>query len=141
LEATLDHILDVLGGALPTLLAQFGITVILLAIGVALYQILTPFHERSLVAQGNSAAGIVLTGAILALAIPLASTLATSTALIDIVLWGIVGLVLQLVTLLVVALTLRGLKEQIERGNDAAALTLAATQVAVALLNAGAMAG
>lgn len=137
----MDHLLDIVGTALPTLLLQFAVTAILLALGVFAYQLLTPYHERTLVAQGNVAAGIVRAGSILALAIPLAALLATTTILLDIVVWGLVALVLQLVTLVVVTWLLKGLKSQIEGDNQAAALTLAATQIAVALLNAGAVAG
>lgn len=138
---TFDQILATLGSGLPVLLSQLGATIILLAIGIAIYQAITPFNERRLIAEGNTAAGIVLSGSILALTIPLAATLATSSLLIDIIVWGVVALVIQLVTFLVVALMFRGLKAGVEAGNVAAGLGLAAAQIAVALLNAGAMAG
>ncbi|MDD3446464.1 MAG: DUF350 domain-containing protein [Zavarzinia sp.] len=141
MQVTFDQILATLGSGVPVLLAQLGATIILLGIGVLVYQAITPFHEKRLIAQGNVAAGIVLSGSVLALAIPLAATLATSSLLVDIIVWGVVALVIQLLTFVVVALMFRGLKAGVEAGNVAAALGLASAQVAVALLNAGAMAG
>jgi putative membrane protein len=112
---------------------------VLLAIGVAIYVAVTPFRERAMVASGNPAAGTTLAGAILALAIPLAAMLATSSTLLDIMVWGVVALILQLLTLGIVALAMRNLRGMIEDGNVAAAITLAGAQIAVALLNAAAM--
>ncbi|MFA5121232.1 DUF350 domain-containing protein [Zavarzinia sp.] len=137
----MDHIFAMLGTALPNLLLQLGVTALLLGLGVLIYQAITPFDERRLIGQGNKAAGIVFGASVLALAIPLAATLATTTVLIDIVIWGVIALVVQLVTLVVISLVFRGMKRQIEADNVAAAFGLAAAQIAVALLNAGAVAG
>jgi putative membrane protein len=132
-------IVDAVGHGLPLLVLQVIACAVLLAIGVTIYIRLTPFREREMVASGNSAAGTMLAGAILALAIPLAAMLATSVTLIDILVWGIVALVLQLLTLLIVSHAMRNFRGMIEAGNVAAAITLAGAQIAVALLNAAAM--
>jgi putative membrane protein len=137
----LDSILETLSIGLPVLALQFGVTLALLAIGVGCYMVLTPFHEMRLVRQGNVAGGIVLTGAVVALAIPLAATLATSLLTLDILLWGMVAVVLQLLAFGVTAMLFRGLRRMIEDGNAAAAFVVAGIQIAVALINAGAMAG
>lgn len=137
----MSGILDVLGSGLPVLVLQFATTLALLGVGAAIYMALTPFHERELIAAGNTAAGIVLAGTLLALAIPLAATLATSAYTLDILLWGIVALVIQLVTFRLASLFIKGLREMIEQGNVAAACALTGIQLSVALLNAGAMAG
>jgi putative membrane protein len=136
---SLPAVLDALGSGLPRLIIQVVVCAVLLAVGVAIYVRLTPFHEREMVADGNAAAGTVLAGAILALAIPLAAMLATSGTLLDVVVWGVVALILQLVTLGVVVLAMRNFRGMIEGGNIAAAITLAGAQIAVALLNAAAM--
>jgi putative membrane protein len=135
----LASVFAALGHGLPILIAQVVACAVLLAVGVMIYVKLTPFRERELVAGGNAAAGTVLAGAILALAIPLAAMLATSGALLDVLIWGVVALVLQLLTLGVVAIAMRNFRGMIESGNVAAAITLAGAQIAVALLNAAAM--
>lgn len=124
---------------LPWLVLQFLVTVALLVIGIGIYMSITGFRERELVRRGNVAAGIVLAGAVISLAIPLAALLATTGFVVDIVVWGIVALIIQLVTLWVITRMLRGFSSMIEAGNVAAATTLAAAQIAVALLNAAAL--
>ncbi|WP_431854877.1 DUF350 domain-containing protein [Azospirillum sp.] len=141
MESNTSLILAGLGSGLPVLLLHFIATVLLFLGGVAAYVAVTPLRERELLASGNQAAGIVLGGTVVALAIPLAATLVTSLTLIDIVIWGVVALVLQIVTFGVAVLLFRDLRTMIENGNVAAATTLAALQLAIALLNAGAMAG
>ena len=93
---SLAAVLDALGSGLPRLILQVVVCAVLLAIGVAIYVRLTPFREREMVADGNAAAGTVLAGAILALSIPLAAMLATSGTLLDVLVWGVVALILQL---------------------------------------------
>ena len=137
----MDSILATLQMGLPVLAGQFAATLALLGIGMACYIALTPFNEWRLVQEGNAAAGIVVAGTLVALALPLAATLATSVLVLDIVLWGLVALVIQLTTFFIAATLLRGLRAMIESGNVAAALVLIGIQIAVALLNAGAMAG
>jgi putative membrane protein len=132
-------IVNALSAGLPHLLLQFAVAVALLAAGVAIYMLATPFRERELIEEGNTAAGVVLSGAILAMAIPIAATLATSALVLDVVVWGAVAVLLQLLTVVGVSLVFHHLRAMIQHGNVAAALILAGTQLAVALLNAAVM--
>ncbi|HSU04092.1 MAG TPA: DUF350 domain-containing protein [Acetobacteraceae bacterium] len=141
MNSTYELILSGLGHGLPLLLLDFVVTLVLLGIGIAIYMAITPFNERELLARGNAAAGLVLAGSVVSLAIPLAATLATSSALLDIVIWGVIALILQLVTFGLVTLCIRDLRHQIDAGNVAAACPLVAAQIAIALLNAAAVAG
>jgi putative membrane protein len=137
----MDRIFAALQQGLPVLAEQFALTLALLGVGIACYTVLTPFREWRLVRQGNIAAGIVVAGTLVALAIPLAATLAASVVTLDILLWGLVALVIQLATFVAATLLIRGLRAMIEADNIAAALVLIGIQIAVALLNAGAMSG
>ena len=134
-------ILQTLFAGLPILAAQFLTTFALLGIGVAAYFAITPFDERRLVQDGNVAAGVLMGGTVLALSVPLAATLASSASQVDILIWGLVALVIQLLTFFLVSIFIRGLNAQIERGNVAMAIAVVSIQLAVALLNAGSMAG
>jgi putative membrane protein len=140
-ESVFAAIGNSLQSGLPLLLLHFLVTAVLLAIGVACYMAITPFRERELVARGNTAGGVVFLGSIIALAIPLAATLANSRVVLDIVVWGIVAVILQLIAFGVASLLLRHLRQELEAGNVAAALSLVGLQIAIALLNAGAMSG
>ena len=137
----MNSIFHTLAIGLPVLLSQLGVTRGLLALGSACYMAITPFQELKLIRAGNTAAGVVLAGTLVALAIPLATTLATSLVTLDILVWGLVALVIQLLTFVIAAAVLRDLRRMIEGGNVAAAWLLVGIQLAVALLNAGAMAG
>src|SRR4028118_2177280 len=136
-----DGVIGILTTGLPVLLAHFAVTLALLGVGVACYNAITPFHELELMRSGNTAGGLVLGGNFIALAIPLAATLATSLVILDIVVWGVVALLVQLIAFAAAARLIPGLRGMIETGNTAAACMLVGIQVAVALLNAGAMAG
>ena len=129
-------ILDSLGTGLPVLVLHLAATLLLLGVGIAGYMAITPINERRLVA-----AGMVLGGTVIALALPLAATLATSTAALDILIWGAVAVLFQLIAFAIAALLVRDLRAQIEAGNTAAAMTQVGIQIAFALVNAAAMAG
>ena len=132
-------IIDGLGSGLPMLLLQFFLVLALLVAGIFIYIAVTPFHERELLRNGNPAAATVLGGALVAIAIPLAALLATTGALLDIVVWGVVAVLLQLLTVVIVLHLLRGMRAMIEAGQVAAAIPLVAAQLSIGLLNAAAM--
>jgi putative membrane protein len=138
-DGTGSAILDALGTGLPMLLLQFLLVLGLLVAGIFIYMAVTPFHERDLMRNGNPAAATVLGGALVALAIPLAALLATTGALLDILVWGVVAVLLQLLTVTILLHLLRGMRAMIEAGQVAAAIPLVAAQISIGLLNAAAM--
>jgi len=87
----------------------------------------------------SPAGATVLGGALVALAIPLAALLATTGAFLDILVWGVVAVLLQLLTVAILLHLLRGMRASIEAGQVAAAIPLVAAQIAIGLLNAAAM--
>jgi len=138
-DSTGPAILDALGSGLPMLLLQFLLVLALLVAGIFIYMAVTPFRERELLRNGNPAAATVLGGALVALAIPLAALLATTGALLDILAWGVVAVLLQLLTVTIVSHLFRGMRTMIEEGQVAAAILLVAAQLSIGLLNAAAM--
>lgn len=125
----------------PVLLIQLAATTALFMGGLAIYIWLTPYRELTLIRQGNIAAAITLAGQMLALAIPLGAMLAHSVNLPDIVLWGVVAVILQLIAFAAAAILVRDLPKAIERGEIASALVLAAAQIVAGVFNAAAMSG
>ena len=138
-DSTRSAILDALGSGLPMLLLQFVLVLALLVAGIFVYMAITPFHERELLRNGNPAAATVLGGALVALAVPLAALLATTGALLDILVWGVVAVLLQLLTVAIVSHLFRGMRVMIEAGQVAGAIPLVAAQLSIGLLNAAAM--
>ena len=126
---------------LPILLLHVGITVGMLALGIAIYVRVTPYHEINLVRAGNNAAAISLSGAVIGLALPLAVCMAGSVNAYDIIVWGVVALLIQLIVFRVIDLILKDMRRRIEDGEIAAATVLASVKIAVAIINAAAVAG
>ncbi|MCP5373810.1 MAG: DUF350 domain-containing protein [Hyphomicrobiales bacterium] len=126
---------------LPILLLHAAVTLAMLAAAVTLYVRITPYDEIALIRGGNLAAAVSLSGAIVGLGLPLAFTLAGSVNVWDIVVWGLVVLAMQLLAYKATDLVLRDLPRRIVDGEVGPALVLAAVKLAVAAVNAAAVAG
>ena len=137
----MDPIFQSFLNGFPTLLIHFSVTLGMLGAGIWIYQLITPWHEMRLIRAGNLAAATSFSGAILGLAIPLAFCMATSVSVLDIIIWGFVALVIQLLTFRLADILLRGLPKRIEEGEMGAAILVAAVKLSVALVNAAAIAG
>lgn len=118
----------------PDFLLMTGTAGILLLVASTIYILLTPWKELALVRGGNGAAGLALAGAITGLAIPIASCLASSLTLVDLLLWGGVSLLLQLLTYRIIDMILRDIPTRIQNDEAGAAIVLISAKLAVALL-------
>lgn len=118
----------------PDFLLMTGTAGVLLVLASTLYILLTPWKELALVRGGNGAAGLALAGAIAGLAIPIASCLASSLTLIDLVLWGTVALLLQLLTYRIIDMLLRDIPKRIHNDEAGAAIVLISAKLAAAML-------
>jgi Predicted membrane protein len=67
--------------------------------------------------------------------------MANSVNIYDIVIWGVVALVIQLITFLVIDLWLRDLSRKIKDGEVGTAILLVSVKLAVASINAAAISG
>lgn len=133
-----------LGGTLSTLpnfLLYFVVGGGLTAVFMLLYANLTPQHDLRLIRSGNSAAAIALVGALVGFVMPLASVIAHSAAIIELVVWGIIALVVQLAGFVIARLVLPHLPRAIEEGNIADAVLLAGISLSLGILDAACMAG
>ena len=134
-------VLQSLIAGLPYFLLHLGVSIAVFLIALSAYLWLTPHKEMELIRQGNQAAAISLGGAAIGLAIPMAVCLQGSINVWDIVIWGAVTLILQVFAFRVVDLVVHDLPKRIEHDEKSAALFLAAMKIAVAMLNAAAVAG
>jgi putative membrane protein len=124
---------------LPTFLAYFGLAIGLLLLYLFLYTLLTPQQEWVLIRLNNHAAANALGGSLIGFALPLHAAITHAISLLDCALWGLVALVIQVLTFMVLRLVLRGLPERIARGERAAASLVASVSISIGLLNAAAM--
>jgi putative membrane protein len=122
----------------PVFLLHTAVTMAVLVAASALYILLTPHKEITLIREGNAAAAVSLAGVLVGLAIPLAASLKASTNVIEITLWGVVTMVMQLLIFRLVDLILRGLPKRIQEGELSAAALLVGAKIATALVIAAA---
>jgi len=72
----------------PLFLLYFATSVALLVLFVAIYMRVMPHRELALIREGNVAAALSLSGALIGFVLPLASAVAHSVNPVDMVVWG-----------------------------------------------------
>lgn len=130
----MDAVIQSIMSGLPILALHLVATFGMLILGMGVHMWITPYEDIKLVREGNTAAAVALGGAFLGMAIPLAGSLAGSASTLDILLWGLITIVVQLVSFKVVDLVLRGLPQRIANGEMAAAIFLAFVKVAAGVV-------
>lgn len=133
-------ILSFLAG-IPFLLLHFGLTLAMLALGAVIYLLLTPYPEIKMIRDGNIAASISFAGVLVGLAIPLAFAMAASVNAFDIIVFGAVTIVLQLLAYRITDLVLRDLPKRIVDGEISAAIMLVGIKLSISAINAAAVSG
>ena len=135
----MEVLLESLKG-LPPFALHLAVCLLLLSVFVFIYTKITPYPELELIRQGNLAAAISLSGATLGYAIPLAYSSAQSVNILDMVLWGGIALLTQLIVYAVVRMLLiPDIAKDIHQGSVAQGAFLGALSLATGILNAGCM--
>jgi putative membrane protein len=126
-----------LATGLPKFLAYLAVALALAGAFVIAYMQVTPFNEIELVQKGNMAAALNLVGAFLGFCAPLASTIAHSISILDVVLWAIVALVVQVLVHFACRFLVPGLVRLIEQDANVAAGALGGgISLGIGILNA-----
>jgi putative membrane protein len=136
--------MSVVAGSLsnfPNFLVYFIGAAVLAALFLAIYVRITPHRELALIREGNVAAAIALNGGLLGFVIPLASVIAHSATLVDLVVWGVIAMLVQLGGFLVARMLMPHLPEAVQAGKVADAAFLAGLSVSLGILDAACMAG
>jgi putative membrane protein len=126
---------------LPSFLAYFAGGGALVAGFALLYTSLTPHREFEMIRAGNTAAAVAVTGALLGFIVPLASVIAHSARFGDVIVWGLIALIVQLMGYLAARVLLPGLPRAIAEGRMAEAIFLAGLSLGLGILDAACMAG
>lgn len=121
---------------LPYFLSYFGAALVFLAVFLAIYTRITRHDEWALLHQGNTAAAISLAGAALGFALPLASVIAHAASFLDLLVWAVMAMVVQLLAYALIYAIRRDVSTAITRGEMAPAVMLAAGGVVCGILNA-----
>jgi len=124
---------------LPGFLAYFGSGVVLIVLFAALYSLVTPHREFTLIREGNCASATAFVGALLGFSLPLASAAANSVSIVDFVIWAGIGAIVQLFAFGVAAIAQKGLAGRIASGEMCAGIWAGGIALVVGLLNAACM--
>lgn len=120
-------------------LAFIATLLVFLAAFAFIYVKTTPYDEIANIAAGEEASAISFFGALLGFAIPLYSVMANSTHLLDMVIWGSVSLMAQLLLFFIIKAIHPFIIDGVKANKKSCAFYLAAYSVVIGLLNAGAV--
>jgi len=126
-------------------LSYLGVSLPLMGIGLWLFMRITPYKEFQMIGEGGSgiaakataatAAAYALGGKVLALAIVLASAIYHSVNLVDLIVWGLIGIMFQIVIYYLYEwITPFKVTEEIPKGNIASGVLSAFLSTASGLL-------
>lgn len=134
----MDKLLLSLAG-FPSFLLYFALALVLVAVFLLVYVRVTPYREFGLIREGNTAAAISLSGALIGFVLPLASAITHSVSPADMLLWGGIALVVQIFAYFVASRLMPGISEAIPQGKTASGTLLGALSLAAGILNAACM--
>jgi len=120
-------------------LAYLAVSLLLLAIFIAIYIRVTPYREISLIRAGNMAASFSLSGSLLGFIIPLAAAVQHSVSLIDMVIWGVIAMFVQIFAFVAVKMMIPSITQDIPADKGAQGFFLGCASLGVGLLNAACM--
>ena len=134
-------VIEGLLNGLPFLLSHFFISILLLVFGTVVYIFITPMKEIKLIRDGNIAASLSFSGALIGIALPLSSSLKASNSISEIMIWGLTAILIQIFCFKIVDILIKDLPQRIERGEISSSILLFSIKLGVALLNSAAIAG
>ena len=123
-------------------LAHVGTGVVLILLGLTVFMMTTKFSERELIKEGNIAVALKLWGKMIGLGIVLYTVWGSSVNLLDAFIWGLIGIVTQVVAYWIIEFVLTpktSLAKQVEQGNMAIGFSLFAAGIVVGLVVAGSL--
>ena len=120
-------------------LVYLGVSLALLYLFVWVYIRVTPWREMALIKTGNMAAAFSISGAILGFIVPLSAAVKYSVNIVDMLIWGLIALLVQIAAFVVVKMLVPSVTQDIEAGNGAQGFFLGVASLAVGLLNAACM--
>jgi len=124
---------------LPNFALYFVSVTLLTLLFLTIYVHTTPHKELHLIRTGNITAAIKLGGALIGFTLPVASVITHSVNLIDMTVWGLVALVVQILGYQVLRLAIPGLSEAVVADRRSVGIWAAAVAIALGILNAACM--
>ena len=125
--------------SLSEFLIFFVVAAVLTILFVAIYTRVTRHNELALIKKNSRAAAIAFSGSLIGFALPLASTMINSVTVVEMALWGLVALIVQVLVYLLIRLPMPRVSERIEADEVAAGIWLGSCSMVAGILNAASM--
>ena len=125
--------------SLSEFLIFFVVAAVLTILFVVIYTRVTKHDELALIKKNSTAAAVAFSGSLIGFALPLASTMINSVTVVEMVLWGMVALIVQVLVYLLIRLPMPRVSERIEADEVAAGIWLGACSMVAGILNAASM--
>ena len=135
----MSELFDNFGTSLFEFLIFFVVAVVLTILFVLIYTRITRHNEIDLIKNNSVAASVAFSGSLIGFGLPLASTIINSVTVVEMVLWGIIALVVQVLTYLLIRLPMPRISERIEANEVAAGIWLGSCSLVAGILNAASM--
>jgi len=124
---------------LNAFLVMFVAGLVLTLLFAAIYVRITPYAEFAMIREGKAAPAVSFSGALLGFVIPLASAITHSVSYLDMLVWSLVALIVQVLVFLALRSCFAGLCKGIAADVLAPAILLGALSLAAGILNAACM--
>jgi len=124
---------------LSEFLLFFVVAAVLTVVFVLIYTRVTRHNEIALIKKNSAAAAAAFSGSLIGFALPLASTMINSVTVLEMVLWGVVALIVQVLVYLLIRLPMPRISKRIEDNEVAAGVWLGGWSVVAGILNAASM--
>jgi putative membrane protein len=124
---------------LPAFLIYFVVAAVLVGAYLYAYTWITAHSEFELVRASNPAAAISLSLSMIGFALPLTASIGHADSVLDMVIWGVIALLVQIAVYYLARIPVPDLSKRIEAGEIAPAIWLGGASVAAGMLNAASM--
>lgn len=120
-------------------LVYAGLAIAYVYVFLIAYIKLTPYNELKLIKDGNVAAAISMSGALLGFTMPLAASIFQAAHPWDMMLWALIAGIVQLLVYAAVRYSLLNVSRRIPEGQVATGIVLGAVSLSAGILNAACM--
>src|SRR5262245_39883175 len=124
---------------LPAFIAYFCLATVLAIAFLLIYTRITPTNEFELIRKNVPGAAIALGLSLFGFLLPFASAIAHASDLVDCAVWGVVAIIVQIITFYAVRIPVPNLSNRIAAGDVAPAIWLGLSSVTDGLLSAASM--
>lgn len=131
-------VLQSLGG-LPAFLVYFIVAAVFVAAYLYIYMWITPHDEFALVRHDKPGAAISLGMSMIGFALPVTSSIAHADGILDMAIWSVIALIVQIAVYYVARIPIPDLSQRIAKGETAPAIWLGSASITAGLLNAASM--